>query len=77
MCFLQKILTGDTRKIFVSNIKLLGRAQPVIPPNLYSNVNEHNSRQCAIDRKTRALTIEWFFGSYFGQHIILETIEKL
>ena len=22
---------------------LLGRAQPVIPPNLYSNVNEHNS----------------------------------
>ena len=22
---------------------LLGRAQPVIPPNLYSAVNEHNS----------------------------------
>ena len=34
-------LTGDTRKIFVSkqrpstSLTLLGRAQPVIPPNLY------------------------------------------
>ena len=26
-----------------TSVKLLGRAQPVIPPNLYSNVNEHNS----------------------------------
>ena len=34
-------------------------------------------RPCAVDSKTRALTIEWFFSSYFGQHIILETIEKL
>ena len=30
------------RKQFVP-CRLLGRAQPVIPPNLYYNVNEHNS----------------------------------
>ena len=25
------------------NVLLMVRAQPVIPPNLYSNVNEHNT----------------------------------
>ena len=35
----------DLCKIVIElEIILLGRAQPVIPPNLYSvNVNEHNS----------------------------------
>ena len=31
--------------------ELLGRAQPVIPPNLYSNVNEHNSLGPQVTRR--------------------------
>ena len=46
-----------SRKVFKSwsrgvSKMLLGRAQPVIPPNLYFNVNEHNSLGSQVKKYT-------------------------